>query len=346
MPTRYTSRWWSTSGTVQLRRRFRDIIGTFTEERGYVHGDARCSRKMAFRTDEETFQLIELWGEDNIQQELEGFKRNKDVYLTISKKMNEAGYEKTAEQCRDKAKKLKTTYRKIKDKHSKTGVGRKKWLFLEAMDTVLGDKPSTRPAVLIDTLEPTAEQEPQQELQVQQDTSPPSSEFTESALEAVSSPNSSMRETSHTSDSTGEDGTRSTVLPAVEKRQVKKRSRQERLDKTMKEVVDRVMKAQEASDSKFAGLEEKRMKLEEKILESEERQRREDREFQVRLWMMMMQGMHAPPPPPPPPPPPSSGPFGAVCSPMPSGSDSSCYATSSSPCDYHQPPYLYDQRDQ
>ena len=270
---------------------------------------------MVYWTDEETFKLIELWGEDTIQVQLEGCKRNKDVYLNISKQMNEAGYEKTADQCRDKAKKLKTTYRKIKDKHGKTGEGRKRWVFLEAMDTVLGDKPSTRPAFLIDTLEPIPEQEPQQ------DTSPPSSEFVDSVLEAVSSPNSSIKETAHTSDSTGDDGSRSTVLPTVEKRRVKKRSREEQLEKTMKEVLDYMIKAQEASDSKFAGLEEKRMKLEEKLIESEERQRHEDREFQVRMWMMVMQGMRVPPPPPHP-----------------------SYATSpSSSHDYHQLSYLYEQ---
>lgn len=55
-------------------------------------------------------------------------------------------------QCRDKTKKLKKLYRVIKDKHRKSGEGRKKWLFLEAMDIVLGDKPATCPAVLIDTM--------------------------------------------------------------------------------------------------------------------------------------------------------------------------------------------------
>ena len=89
---------------------------------------------MAYWTDEETFKLIELWGEDSIQARLEGCKRNKDVYVTISRKMNENGYQKSADQCRDKAKKLRTTYRKIRDKNGKTGEGRKKWPFLEAMD--------------------------------------------------------------------------------------------------------------------------------------------------------------------------------------------------------------------
>ena len=41
----------------------------------------------------------------------------------------------------------------------------------------------------------------------------------------------------------------------------------------MVEVVDHIMKAQETSDGNLALLEEKRMRLEEKLLGSEERQR-------------------------------------------------------------------------
>ena len=86
-----------------------------------------------------------------------------------------------------------------------------------------------------------------------------------------------------------EDNLTPPVTPRNE-RQMRKRSREERLEKTMVEVVDRVLKAQEGSENKFAELEEKRMRLEEKMIESEERQRREDREFQARMWMMLFQG--------------------------------------------------------
>ena len=58
-------------------------------------------------------------------------------------------------------------------------------------------------------------------------------------------PQSPTGETTQTSDSAGDDGTQFTELPAVEKRRVKKRSREERLEKTMIQVVDHVMKAQE-----------------------------------------------------------------------------------------------------
>ena len=40
-------------------------------------------------SDEETFVLIEIWGEDSIQAMLEGTRRNKDVFVKISKAIEE-----------------------------------------------------------------------------------------------------------------------------------------------------------------------------------------------------------------------------------------------------------------
>ena len=70
--------------------------------------------------------LIQLWGE-GVQEQLEGAKRNKHVYEKIARQMKEKDIDKTADQCRTKMTKLKLDYRKIKDKHNKTGKGRKNW---------------------------------------------------------------------------------------------------------------------------------------------------------------------------------------------------------------------------
>ena len=103
---------------------------------GQLSAAAACQRKsyrasliekiMALWGDEETLKLIELWGEDNIQAQLEGCKRNAQVFAKIASEMKDAGYERTRDQCRDKIKKLKGEYRKIIDKHGKTGEGRKR----------------------------------------------------------------------------------------------------------------------------------------------------------------------------------------------------------------------------
>ena len=88
-------------------------------------------------TDEETFKLIEVWGNESNQAMLEGCKGNRDIFNMIAHEMEAAGYHKTSEQCR-----------KIKDDRNKTGRGRKTWNFFEAMDSVLGHKPATQPVLI------------------------------------------------------------------------------------------------------------------------------------------------------------------------------------------------------
>lgn len=105
---------------------------------------------MANWSDSEVIMLIQLWREEGVQEQLKGAKRKKHVYEKIVKEMQKKGCDKTAEQCR-MMKKLKLEYRKVKDKHSKTGQGRNSWKFLQQMDAVLGHRPATRPAVSLDT---------------------------------------------------------------------------------------------------------------------------------------------------------------------------------------------------
>ena len=78
---------------------------------------------MAWSRDE-VLKLIENWGDSAIQAQLEGCKRNQDVYDRIAADLRDAGFERTGKQCREKIKKLKGDYRKIKDKRNKTGEGR------------------------------------------------------------------------------------------------------------------------------------------------------------------------------------------------------------------------------
>ena len=76
--------------------------------------------KMTAWTDNEIFNLIEIWGNETIQEQLEGCRRNREVFEKISKLMHEVGYERTGTQCREKIKKLKVDYWKVKDKYNQT----------------------------------------------------------------------------------------------------------------------------------------------------------------------------------------------------------------------------------
>ena len=53
-------------------------------------------------TIQETFQLIQIWGEESIQAQLEGCKRNEVVYDKIGDEMVKAGFQRSGVQCRKK----------------------------------------------------------------------------------------------------------------------------------------------------------------------------------------------------------------------------------------------------
>ena len=54
-------------------------------------------------SDKETLELIALWSDDVVQEELEGPK-NKDIYQRICAKLHEKGFERNISQCREKIK--------------------------------------------------------------------------------------------------------------------------------------------------------------------------------------------------------------------------------------------------
>ena len=97
-----------------------------------------------------------------MQAQLEGCKRNHEVYTKIARELSLAGYNRTYGQCREKPKKLKMEYKKMSNKRTKTVQGRyPEWDFYDAMDDVLGHNPSTQPVVVVDTLKDSQVQDTQ-----------------------------------------------------------------------------------------------------------------------------------------------------------------------------------------
>ena len=65
-------------------------------------------------TDESTRALLSIWGQQNIQQQLDGVKRNTYIYDKISSELSDVSYEFTTKQCRTKVKNLIQSYRKVR----------------------------------------------------------------------------------------------------------------------------------------------------------------------------------------------------------------------------------------
>ena len=62
---------------------------------------------------EETKALIAIWGQENVQSQLDRAHRNRDVYQRIAMELEDIGDVKTWQQCRTKIKNLTQKYRKV-----------------------------------------------------------------------------------------------------------------------------------------------------------------------------------------------------------------------------------------
>ena len=196
--------------------------------------------------------------------------------------MSAAGYNRTLVQRRDKIKKVRAEYRKVKDHNSESGRERKDLSYFDKLDAILGHRPATQPG----TSNPVGE---------------------EANISTVSEPEENERYTESTGDTSRES---SIVGEQVEELDMKcrKRKREVRkevlLEKAMDKMITSITKMQEESDKAMHQLEEKRLKLDERMLEMEarhweredqyrrEQQRREDErrreEHQFQLSMMQL----------------------------------------------------------
>ena len=174
-------------------------------------------------------------------------------------------------------KKLKKEYRKIKDKQQGTGQGREEWPFFEVMDAVLGHKPATSPGVIIDSLA-DCENSP-----VDHD-----DEFEDKSLFTQQSEDTTSTQTVG-SDSAESSKVKpsSTPIPKVERHKKKKHSKTEKFEVLMDGMVKQLVEAQGKSEERFMELEEKRMRMEERLLEKEIEMQRESRNFQLQMMQMM-----------------------------------------------------------
>ena len=104
-------------------------------------------------SDDETKLLVSLWGDENVQEQLENHSiRNKVVYAKLAESMAECGFNRNAKQVESKIKHLKEKYRSYKDKVAKSGAGAcKKPKFFEEVDLVLGTRPQTRPSFVLES---------------------------------------------------------------------------------------------------------------------------------------------------------------------------------------------------
>ncbi|XP_034024409.1 zinc finger and SCAN domain-containing protein 29-like [Thalassophryne amazonica] len=92
-------------------------------------------------TDEEVRAFLSIYADEEIQGDFESSTRKEKVYQKISKRLSELGINHNAKQCREKIKKMKQDYKKVKDHNNRSGSDRRSGKWFAAMDAILGHRP-------------------------------------------------------------------------------------------------------------------------------------------------------------------------------------------------------------
>ena len=91
-------------------------------------------------TEEKTKLLIEIWSDEQIQQQLKGTMRNIAVYEKVAKELQQRhNITRTAVQCREKIKKLCQAFTKAEDANRKSGNRKHTCPFYDLLAPVLRD---------------------------------------------------------------------------------------------------------------------------------------------------------------------------------------------------------------
>ncbi|XP_056320810.1 uncharacterized protein LOC130234594 [Danio aesculapii] len=101
---------------------------------------ARSSQTWSTR---EVQTFLAIIGDEKVQLELDGMVRNEKVFQHVSERMAAEGFQRTAEQCRLKCKKMRGDYHKIKAHNSRSGVNRKSWKWFDTMDAIYEHRPAS-----------------------------------------------------------------------------------------------------------------------------------------------------------------------------------------------------------
>nr|XP_028569551.1 uncharacterized protein LOC114588424 isoform X3 [Podarcis muralis] len=99
----------------------------------------------------EIIDLLVIWREREIQQELQRSHRNIETFQVVAGKMAQRGHKRSALECRSKIKTLKRDYRIAKANNS-PGKGHLAWLFYDQLDHLLANEADVPPPEVLPVL--------------------------------------------------------------------------------------------------------------------------------------------------------------------------------------------------
>uniref|UniRef100_A0A803TTZ2 Myb/SANT-like DNA-binding domain-containing protein n=1 Tax=Anolis carolinensis TaxID=28377 RepID=A0A803TTZ2_ANOCA len=100
----------------------------------------------------ETRALLDIWGQQNVQEALQVMHRNLEVFEEIADEMMARGHDRNAEECRAKVKMMRLKFKEVLAHNKKSGNAPKTCLFYKELEAILLRDASSEPARLSQSL--------------------------------------------------------------------------------------------------------------------------------------------------------------------------------------------------
>lgn len=95
--------------------------------------------------DQETADLIAIWGDERIQVALASSHKNMETFEKVARQMQSLGSARSAQECRTKTKALRAEYRQVVSHNKETGRAPATCPFFRELDAILHGDGSARP---------------------------------------------------------------------------------------------------------------------------------------------------------------------------------------------------------
>ncbi|GFQ72792.1 uncharacterized protein TNCT_88351 [Trichonephila clavata] len=100
----------------------------------------------------EVCALLDIWADQEIQQQLAGRLHNMCIYEKISKRLTDLGIHRTGEQCREKIKKLRRDYKTVVDNNYSPAFARKMLVCYDKVHEIFGKCAVLKPSFVIESI--------------------------------------------------------------------------------------------------------------------------------------------------------------------------------------------------
>ena len=263
-------------------------------------GEMATSIRAPSWTHEEILALIGVWSDHSVQQMLDGATRTADIWKLVSDRLAENRISRSPKQCKEKIKNLRQLYKDFKDGRNRSGRERDTWPYFDLLDAVLGIRPATRPTIVIDTTRQTptppdedgsGEEEESAEVESDMGHIHHTREVNDltAADEEVEQDSPDISATSST---TGSEATPTTTgqRRGASDREVaapsSKRSKRTGIERALQSLTDSFLTHQQEMEKRMLESEERRLRLER---EQAERMHRDNQEHEMRLLRILGQ---------------------------------------------------------